>query len=436
MANSALEMLGFYLVFYAFVGWAAEVVFFAFWEGKFINRGFLNLPLNLSCGVTAAILIAALPTLEHSILLQYLLSLIVFGTVHRFAERYVRNRRLVYRGSEIRRTQEILFVVQNGLIAGIFLTAYLVVHPMLMGIMLLVPAWAVRLAVAAAAVLIAADFLCVRFALHTRGAAERRRRTQSLGQWIEEGVWRRLAKAYPSAVRQDGYPVQMPVFAKGICKDKLFWVFLISSALGALIEMVYCRVTGGIWMSRSSVLYGAFSFVWGFGAVVLTVALERIAQHNGFSIFLAGFFIGGAYEYLCSVFTEVVFGTVFWDYSYMRGSIGGRTNVLYCVFWGLLALVWIKLLYPPMDRLIERIPPLSGKLVTWTLVLVMACNGLLTAGAMIRYRQRQYDKDSSGFGSAFFDRRYDDAWMEERWPNMVVVKEKETADGNSMAEKP
>ena len=60
MVNSEPQMLGFYLVLYAFVSWAAETVFFAFWEGRFVNRGFLNLPLNLPCGLTAAILIAAL----------------------------------------------------------------------------------------------------------------------------------------------------------------------------------------------------------------------------------------------------------------------------------------------------------------------------------------------------------------------------------------
>ena len=45
-------------------------------------------------------------------------------------------------------------------------------------------------------------------------------------------------------------------------------------------------------------------------------------------------FLGGAYEYLCSVFTELVFGKVFWDYSWMPFNLGGRINLLYCFFWG------------------------------------------------------------------------------------------------------
>jgi len=111
---------------------------------------------------------------------------------------------------------------------------------------------------------------------------------------------------------------------------------------------------------------------------------------------------------------------VFWDYSHMRWSIGGRTNVVYCIFWGLLAVVWIKVLYPPMDRFIEKIPPLTGKMLTWAIALVMACNGLLTAGAMIRYTDRRQNPGASNVAAAFFDRRYDDEWMEARWPNMMI----------------
>jgi len=420
MVNMTLEMLFFYLVFYAFIAWTAEVICFAIWDRQFVNRGFLNLPLNLPCGLAAAILIAALPTLEHDLFLQYLLVFLVFSTVRRFADQYVHNRKLVRKSPGTKRTHDVLRAVTDALIALVYLTGYLVVHPVVMGAMLLVPDWMIRLTVAISAVLIAADYLCVRFALHTRGAARRLHGTQKLAKRIADSVWRRLKQAYPSSDPQTHAVQEKPVFAKGICKDKLIWVFLISSFLGALIEMAYCRVTGGVWMSRSSVLYGAFSFVWGFGAVVLTVALQRLADKNDRWVFLAGFFIGGAYEYLCSVFTEVVFGTVFWDYSHMRWSIGGRTNVVYCIFWGLLAVVWIKVLYPPMDRFIEKIPPLTGKMLTWAIALVMACNGLLTAGAMIRYTDRRQNPGASNVAAAFFDRRYDDEWMEARWPNMMI----------------
>ena len=175
-------------------------------------------------------------------------------------------------------------------------------------------------------------------------------------------------------------------------------------------------------MNRSSLLYGQFSIVWGFGAVVLTIVLQRLRNKRIWMIFLAGFVIGGTYEYTCSVLSELVFGTVFWDYSDMPLNIGGRTNVQYCFYWGILAVVWLKVLYPAMEYIIEKIPPLSGKIVTWALVFVMLCNGVLTAGAMIRYTERQTQPEPQTVIAEFFDQNYDDTWMEDRWPNMRIVE--------------
>ncbi|MDE7247066.1 MAG: putative ABC transporter permease, partial [Lachnospiraceae bacterium] len=205
------------------------------------------------------------------------------------------------------------------------------------------------------------------------------------------------------------------------CVDKLIWVFLISALLGDIIETFYCGLVDGQWMNRSSVLYGPFSFVWGLGAVVLTVTLQRLAEKNDRYVFGAGFFIGGAYEYMCSVFTELVFGTVFWDYSDMPLNIGGRTNVLFCFFWGVLATVWIKVVYPPMSKGIEKLPPLAGKLVTWAVMFLMICNGLLTGAVMLRYSVRAVQPEPANVFEEFLDQNYDNGYVEHRWPNMIVT---------------
>ena len=48
----------FYLLLYAFLGWCVEVFCAAVKSGRFVNRGFLNLPLNMPCGIAAALLLA------------------------------------------------------------------------------------------------------------------------------------------------------------------------------------------------------------------------------------------------------------------------------------------------------------------------------------------------------------------------------------------
>ena len=165
-------------------------------------------------------------------------------------------------------------------------------------------------------------------------------------------------------------------------------------------------------MSRSSVLYGPFSIVWGIGAVVLTVVLSYFAQKSNGYIFVVGSLIGGVYEYICSVFTERVLGYVFWDYSWMPLNIGGRTNILYMGFWGILSVVWLKLIYPKMSDLIEKISAIKGKIITWVFIVFMISNALLSAMALIRYTERKVGKDAENVIEMFLDVAYEDVYIE------------------------
>ena len=76
-----------------------------------------------------------------------------------------------------------------------------------------------------------------------------------------------------------------------------------------------------------------------------------------------------------------------------------------------------------MSSLIELFPAVQGKVLTWLIVIIMVCNCILTAGAMVRYDIRQTDDTPPNAIEAFLDSRYDDAWMEHRWPNMTKKTE-------------
>lgn len=422
----SLSDLLFYLMLYSFAGWAVGVACLAISVRRFVNRGLLNLPFDLSEGFTAVILLMILPTMEGKLLLQAITTWVVvfvmdeitqqflFSVSRRSSMAHAWERDLPRGLAWMLRTVEALF----------YLAVYLLVHPFVYLFVTWLPDLLVTIVALVLTALVVADYIGVRHALRSGApihSGQPSESTQRLADRMVAKIWKRLGKAFPGIESVEIQEQSRYTFAKGICFDKLVWVFLVTSFLGALIEMCFCRVTGGVWMSRSSVLYGPFSFVWGFGAVVLTVTLQRLLGKPDRYVFLAGFVVGGAYEYLCSVFTEIVFGTVFWDYSHMPLNIGGRTNVLFCVFWGLLAVLWLKVLYPPIDRAIEKTPPLAGKILTWIIIAAMVFNGLLTAGAMVRYTERQSIPEPSNAIERFLDWTYDDERMESRWPNMRLT---------------
>lgn len=212
------------------------------------------------------------------------------------------------------------------------------------------------------------------------------------------------------------------VFAKGYNIYKLFWIFLICSFVGALVEIVWCYFVMDKLMSRSSLLYGQFSIIWGLGCVLLTILLHKMEGKRDLYIFIIGAVAGGVYEYMCSVITEVLFGVRFWDYSKMALNIDGRINLLFCFFWGLIAVIWIQNIYPMLSHQIEKIPVKIGKPLTWILSVFMVLNIAVSGLALVRGYQRQQNIAAHTVVDELLDEHYTDAYLAQRYQNMLPKK--------------
>ncbi len=428
MEYTYLELLC-YLLIYSFLGWVAEVLFISVKDRTLRNRGFFNLPFCLSYGVVMDILVVILPTMKGYLVARYLTALAVSSVVtflsgglsKRFSSKslwkYQENN--LFTGEK----RPLLLGLAQGLL---FLVAAQVLHPLIFALVALIPNLAKIIACAVLCGLLLVDFIVIMNALRRSKTEEEvqallARRTEgkrSFGERVNAVVWKRINRAYPNLDHMA--PAEKTVFARGICWDKLVWVFLITALLGDFIETVFVRYTAGVWMSRSSLIYGPFSVVWGFGAVLLTVVLQRLADKKDRYVFLAGCLIGGVYEYMCSVATEVLFGTTFWDYSDMPFNFGGRTNLLFCIFWGLLAVVWLKGIYPYLSRWVEKIPPVAGKILTWLILAFFLLDGAISAAAMLRYVERITSPEAQNIIQLFLDQTYPDSLIEQVWPNLRI----------------
>ena len=431
MTYTHLELFA-YLIIYSFLGWAFEVCVVAIKDKRFRNRGFVNLPFCLMYGIIMDILIVLWPRLEGHLLFRFITIFAVFVMVHSIAEfvsRRICNRMLwkyedmtPYNGNWRNLIVVIFFV-------ALFWAAIDLLHPLVFMLVSVVPDVVIQIFCFICGGALILDFALTfvvmfinRGNFRINAYQQKGRKSQNrVNAFIYKHIWERIEKAYPN-MESDEQTEGTAVFAQGICSDKIIWVFIVSALIGDIIETFYCRAVGGVWMSRSSVLYGPFSIVWGLGAVVLTLVLSKFAQKEDRYIFIVGALLGGVYEYMCSVFTEIVLGTTFWDYSWMPLNIGGRTNVLYMAFWGILSVVWIKFCYPKMSNVIEKIPVVPGKIVTWILILFMICNSLISAMAMVRYTERKAGVEADNAIEVFLDTNYKDTLIEKVWPNMVITE--------------
>lgn len=434
-----LSMLFLYFIIYAFLGWCAEVAVTAVKQRRFVNRGVMNGPIVPLYGLMATLAGVFLEPEENNLLVFVLGAVILCAAIEVVAgvilERQFGRRWWDY--SDRPMNLKGYICLESSLVKGILVAlAVRFLTPVLHWGLSFLPAIALQIL----ALVLAVDGLVMVYGVH-----EMRRRwkmsgpiadylqqasetigdgltTRTLG-WYHGYQKRHLAKAFPNLTRLSGEEERPAanVFAAGIGFYKLFWLFLIGAFVGDLIETVFVWGTSGVLMSRSSLLYGPFSVVWGLGAAILTVVLRGLMDKSDRYIFVGGALMGGVYEYMCSVVTEKLFGKVFWDYSKIPFNLNGRINLLYCVFWGIAAVVWVKEVYPRISALIEKIPMKVGKVLTWVLVVLLAVDVALSCMALGRMDQREKGIPATNAVQQFLDEQYPDEYLTQRYQNMKLA---------------
>lgn len=419
-----------FLMVYSVLGWIGEMLWTSVRTGHFCNRGVLNGPWCVTYGLTMNVIIIAIDTLRGRYLLQAVFCIIAASLACYIAGALTEKMTLlklwdyelkyIFEGTK----KGFLFSFFIGLTA---MTVALVFQPVLYFVVTVIPDMVLMIVSIVFIVFLVFDMITICMAVrahekvdYTDFSKDLGERKQYLGSKLYTFSRNRINKAYPGVMDAKAKVGECQVFAKGICFDKFFWIFVIWAFLGDVIETIFVGLQTGVWMSRSSLIYGTFSIVWGLGAALATVFLHRLIGKEDRYIFIGGFFLGGVYEYLCSVFTEVFFGTTFWDYSNMAFNIGGRTNLLFCMFWGIIAIVWLKFLYPACSRLIEKIPVVAGKIITWVVLVLFLCDAVISVAAMTRYVERREGVRASNKIEQFVDYHYPDAVVEFVWPNMRV----------------
>ncbi len=222
-------------------------------------------------------------------------------------------------------------------------------------------------------------------------------------------------------------------FGCGLCFTKLFWLFMIGNVAGFLMETFWAFFVQRRVELRVGLVWGPFIPVYGFGAVIMTLLLYRFYKKRDLVTFAAAAVVGAAFEYFCSLFQELAFGTVSWEYSGTTANIGGRTNLMYALIWGVLGLLWVKDFYPRISKLIEKIPKKIGSPLTVILCVFMIADMFVSGTAVIRRGQRMKGIPANGGYEMWLDKHFDDKYLDFVYPNMIYVDEKDetAADGET-----
>ena len=422
--------LGIMYLVYSFLGWAGETVVATVRGKSFVNRGAAAGPFCFVYGTTAVLLAvgyADLRTRPVYLFFACMLSAtVVEWLTAKLLERLHHRRWWDYSGKKFNLNGYVC--LQYSVLWGLLGTASVLWgNDVLLQLCMHIPAWLLHPLVWVSLVVAALDqvgsaVLVNRYAAQHPVLEQLNQklgeRSATLRSRITLYVEKRIQHAYPAAAQ----PQRSVVLERAFRFSDLLWLFVIGAFLGDMVETVFCRLTAGVWMSRSSLVWGPFSVVWGLARVMATVLLRQEKEKSDRYLFVFGTILGGAYEYLCSAVTEMLFGTVFWDYSKFKFNLGGRINLLYCFFWGIAAVVWMRYGYPLVEKLMKKVRSQIRPWMTVLLAVFMAVNMLTSALALARYDARTSGAAPTGSIDRLLDERFDDARMERVYPNAKKVE--------------
>ena len=287
-------------------------MFLLFKEKKFVNRGITNGPFCTLYGLIAVVLSLTLDDIDNTFLV--FLSSILYSTIIQYIAGKILsscNKQVWWDYSNKKYNVDGYICLNYSLLWGLFGTILIrFINPLLLTIFKDFNVYIAGIILYTLMGLFLVDLLTSFITLKKIRKNKIKTHTASFMDWIYASVKNRLDKAYPTFSKKNLKHVSLP---EGITFTHIFYLFIICAFLGALIEIIYCRFSMHRWMSRSSIIFGQFSFVWGFAIVLITLLFYRFKNKSNFTLFILGTILGGAYEYFCSVYTEVVYGTIFWD---------------------------------------------------------------------------------------------------------------------------
>ena len=287
MTYSGYEILWLFFI-YSFAGWIAETVSAAFQQKRFVNRGLINAPFCVIYGFTAAAVTIFCGEL-HGFWLFFggmILSTVIEWAAGHWIEKFYHERWWDY--SKVKGNLDGYICLPMSLLWGVLCVVVTRWgNPFLAGVFGRIPGILGKGIVWALTGILIADIaasLCI-----LAGRSKRIEQWEGVDSWltgisskigrrIYGLVDRRLQKAYPAAREKaaaEAARAKANVFAWGCSFYKILWLFVIGAFLGDLVETVFCRVTAGVWMSRSSVVWGPISLVWGIAIAAGTLLLHK-----------------------------------------------------------------------------------------------------------------------------------------------------------------
>lgn len=131
-------------------------------------------------------------------------------------------------------------------------------------------------------------------------------------------------------------------------------IFLIYAILGWCAEVCYATVHTGKFVNRGF-LNGPVCPIYGCGGTVVVACLYPFRERFVL-VFFGAIILSSVIEYITGYVLEKIFHEHWWDYSERPFNIKGYVCLEFSILWGIVCLLVVDILHPPIEKFVMWIP--------------------------------------------------------------------------------
>ncbi len=146
---------------------------------------------------------------------------------------------------------------------------------------------------------------------------------------------------------------------------KYFFIFIVFCLLGYIWEVLYTFYRKGIFVNMGTMI-GPWLPIYGSSGLLIYFIYKKV-KTNSLGLFVISSLSCAVVEYATSFYLEKVYHLKWWDYSHKAFNLNGRIYLEGVLFFGLFALVCIKVVLPLLEKLYDKINGVVFSIVIYTL---------------------------------------------------------------------
>lgn len=204
---------------------------------------------------------------------------------------------------------------------------------------------------------------------------------------------------------------------------KLFFIFILGSLVGWIVEGIYTYVVFNELVNHSAVVIGPFDMAYGICFVLMTLLFYKKTDISIIKAFIISFIGGTVLEYVMSLGMEIFLGFTAWDYSSYPLNINGRVCLLYSVFWGVLGVAWVKLIYPFIMKILNKFNYRIANKIALILAIFLVFDVILTIQARERAKEQIKGIEPSNKFEEFLDNTFNNDYLKNMYNNTEWSKQ-------------